>query len=125
MKTNIKMFDMLDSLAKIHGLSDVAWAAASQIRRPTIPELRRISRVTLTAIEDAGIKRACTLEKILRLHSGLSIKIGYPLVNAALQNYLATESNQDLRLQLLILILRDAAPEKKDQAEALLKSVLK
>jgi hypothetical protein len=125
MKINIKVFDMLDSLARLHYISDVEWAAASQIRRPTIPELRRISRVNLTAADAPGIKRACTLEKILQLHSGLSIKIGHTILNTALKKYLETEADQDIRLQLLILILKNATKEKKDEAERMLKSVLK
>lgn len=125
MKVNIKVFDMLDSLARLHDISDVVWAAASQIRRPTIPELRRISRATLTAGDDPGIKRACTLGKMLQLYSGLSIKIEHPILNTALINYLETEADQDIRLQLLVLILKNATQEKKDEAEAMLKSVLK
>jgi len=125
MKINIRVFDMLNSIARRHHITDVEWAAASQIRRPTIPELRRISRVTLAAIDDPGIKRACTLEKILQLYAGLSIVVGSAVLNAALKTYLETESDQDIRLQLLILILKDARQDKKDEAEAMLKSVLK
>lgn len=124
MKINIRVFEMLDHIAKGHHITDVAWAGASRIRRPTIPELRRISRVTAAAIDHAGIKRACTLEKILKLCAGLRIKIGNAIVNATLKNYLATESDQDIRLQLLILILQDANKEKKDEAEVLLQSLL-
>jgi len=125
MKINVRVFDILNSIAKRHHISDVDWAEASQIRRPTIPELRRISRTTLTARHNAGFKRACTLEKILKLSAGLSIKIGNAIVNAALKDYLETESDQDVRLQLLILILKDAKQAQKDRAEAMLKSVLK
>ena len=124
MKISIRVFDMLDRIAKGHHLSDVGWAEASEIRRPTIPELRRVSRAISTACYDPGIKRACTLEKVLKLSAGLRIKVGNAIVNAALKNYLDTESNQDIRLQILILILQDANKEKKDAAEAMLKSVL-
>jgi hypothetical protein len=125
MKINVRVFDMLDSIAKRHHISDVNWAEASRIRRPTIPELRRISKVTAAAGDFTGIKRACTLEKILQLYAGLSAQIGSAIINRALKDYLNTESDQNIRLQLLLLILQDARQEQKDEAEALLKSMLK
>lgn len=115
---------MLNSIAKHHDISDVEWAEAAQIRRPTISELRRINRATRIAVKDVGIKRACTLEKILKLCAGLRIKVGSAVLNEALKNCIDVESDQDIRLQLLILILQDAAPEVKDEAEAMLKAVL-
>lgn len=124
MEANVKLFEMLDSIAKRHHISDVKWAEAARIRRPTIPELRRISRATSTGRDGAGFKRSCTLEKILKLYAGLSIKIGSAIVNAALKNYLESEADQGIRLQLLILILKDAKKERRDEAEAMLKSLL-
>ena len=66
MKINIRLFDMLYGLAEGHRLSDVQWAKASEIRRPTIPELRGLSRATSRATYYVGFKRACTLDKVLK-----------------------------------------------------------
>lgn len=124
MKIHIRMFDVLDRVAKSHCISDVEWAAAAEIRRPTIPELRRISRVSAAGIKDPRIRRACTMEKIIQLFAGLNKVIGSAVLNAELRNDLAIEYDQNLRLQLLLLMLKDAEKEKKDRAETMLKSVL-
>jgi hypothetical protein len=124
MKINIEVFNMLNSIAKLHNISDVEWAEASQIRRPTISELRRINRAAHKTGQDSGIRRACTLEKIIRLYAGLRIKVGSAILNEALRNCIETESNQDIRLLLLILILQSAKDENKDEAEAMLKVLI-
>ena len=126
MKISIHVFDCLDKVAKRHRITDIAWAEAAKIRRPTIPELRRLSRTVASGVKgETDLKRSCTLDKILKLYSGLRIKLGDAVVSEAVRNYITTESDQYLRLQLLILMLRDAKKEKRNKAEQLLKSVVK
>ena len=126
MKISIRVFDCLDKVAKRHRITDIVWAEAAKIRRPTIPELRRLSRTAASGVKgETDVKRSCTLDKILKLYSGLRIILGDAIVSEALKNYVTTERDQFLRLQLLILMLRDAKKEKRNKAEDLLKSVVK
>ena len=121
MKINIQIFEMLDKLAKSHHITDVQWAQAAIMRRPTIPELRQISRKAATGASSVGSKRACTLEKILKLSYGLSNIVGGTVVNLKLKVFIEGETDQNIRLLLLMLILQNAPKEQKDIAETLLK----
>ncbi len=125
MKIDVRVFDLLDGIARSYKISDIEWAEAAEIRRPTIPELRRLSRVVVRGGDQRAVKRACTLEKILKLYAGLRVKVGDPVVKEALRNFIETERDQNLRLQLLLLMLRYTKAETKDEAETMLRSVLK
>jgi len=118
---SIRIFDMLDRISKLHRITDLEWAEAANMRRATISELRRVSRVTANGVYTAIRKQICTLEKILKLSEGLSIKVGSTIINLILKNHIESEPNQDVRLQLIIMILQNAPKETKDIAESLLK----
>lgn len=124
MEINIGVFNILNSLAKHHDITDLEWSEAAGIRRPTISVLRRIVRSASKPGKDKGIKELCTLDKIIRLYNGLRIKIGSTILNEALRRGIDVETDQTVRLQLLILMLKDAEAEIKDEVEAMLKGVL-
>ncbi len=124
MKISVRVFDCLGEIARVHSISDYEWAEAAEIRRPTIPELRRVSRAERTGREEEDFRRACTLEKISKLYEGLRRLLGNAVMVEALKKYIEEEPDQYLRLQLLMLILNKARKETRDKAESLLKSIV-
>ena len=124
MKISIRVFECLDEIARSHSISDYEWAEAANIRRPTIPELRRVSRAIKSSRVKDDFKRACTLEKISKLYEGLKGKLGNAVVVEALKKFIESESDQYLRLQLMMLIVDKSNKETRDRAESLLKGIL-
>lgn len=124
MEISIQVFEALDAIAKRYNISDVDWAEAANIRRPTIPELRRLSRSYISGSKDLKLNRICSLEKMIKLYSGLRIKLGNATVNEALKKVINGEPDQYMRLQMLILILKHEKKEAKDKAEDMLRKLI-
>jgi len=120
MKAQIEIFTALDNIATKHGIKDEEWAAKSNIRRPSISELRRIQKNT-TNQTDEKIGRSCTVEKLSALFSGLYKILGGEVLRSELLAAIEKEKNQDIRMMLLTMILRDAPKETKDAVESNMK----
>ena len=119
MKVTIAIFDCLDRIAQNQNINDTDWAKAAILRRPTIPELRRLSREMrgLTAITEGKVKRACTVEKIDMLLRGLRLLVEGDILKKELKACIEREMDQDVRLMLYALALREAKSEVKKQVE--------
>jgi hypothetical protein len=120
MKAKIELFTALDTIAKTHEITDEDWAKKSKIRRPSISELRRMGRIDRAKSEEK-IGRACTIEKISSLFTGLYKIIGGDVLRNDLKNVIDSEKDQDIRMMLWALILRDAPKETKDSVESNMK----
>lgn len=129
MKVNIRIFDCLDDIWIAHRgqLTDDDWARAigGNFRKPTISELRRISRNTrLNKAELTG--RACTIDKIVLLYAGLINLFGGEIVRKDIQKCIKNEPDQETRLILLALMIAKTSPaDIKTQAEQFLGLLVK
>ena len=120
MKAKIELFTALDTIAKKHDITDEDWAKRAKIRRPSISELRRMGRIDKEkSLEKIG--RACTIEKISALFIGLNKLIGGDVLRNDLRAVIDSEKDQDIRMMLWALILRDAPKETKDSVESNMK----
>lgn len=124
MEINIRVFDSLDAIAKSHRITDIEWAELAKIRRPTIPELRRISRETKSGVGKARFRKICTLDKIVKLYAGLSLKLGNAELSKHLKKSIENEPNAVLRLHFLVLLLQQSDKEKRDRAEIMLRTLI-
>jgi hypothetical protein len=120
MRTNITVFKWLDDVRHLHGIKDEVWATASDIRRPTISELRRIFKNP-----NDKVGRACTIEKISALYNGLHKLIGGNELKKHLEECLSKELDQDVRLMMLSMALRNADKSGKDLVEKTIRMVIK
>lgn len=120
MKAKIELFTALDTIAKKYAVRDEEWAKKSKIRRPSISELRRIARIDRDKSSEK-VGRACTIEKISALFSGLYKILGGEVLGSELLVAIEKEKNQDIRMMLLTMILRDAPKETKDAVESNMK----
>mgnify|MGYP000855471337 FL=1 len=120
MKVKITIFNALDNIAKRHNVTDEAWAKSAKVRRPTISELRRMA-IIANNNSDEKIGRACTLEKISSLFKGLYNILGGEMIKTDLLATIAHEKDQDVRLMIWSLILKDAPKETKDAIEGSMK----
>jgi hypothetical protein len=120
MKAQIEVFTALDNIATKHNIKDEEWALKSNIRRPSISELRRIQKNTINQT-DEKIGRSCTVEKLSALFSGLYKILGGEVLGSELLVAIEKEKNQDIRMMLLTMILRDAPKETKDAVESNMK----
>jgi len=124
MEINILVFNALDVIAKRHRISDVDWAEAAGIRRPTISELRRLRKTNVKGDKEMKLHRVCSLAKMIKLYTGLSIILGNGPLNEEFKKVINDETDQYMRLQMLILMLKNEKKEKQDQAEKMLRKVL-
>lgn len=120
MKAKIELFIALDSIARAHKIKDNEWAKQSGMRRPSISELRRMVKIS-TAKSSEKIGRACTIDKITTLFVGLHAILGGDILRSELQKVIDKENDQDIRLMLWSMILRDAPKETKDSVESNMK----
>ena len=120
MKVNIAIFQCLDDIASHKQITDEDWAVRSNIRRPTISELRRIAR-------NPNMKtgRACTIEKVTSLYNGLIKLLGGEALRKHIERCIEKEPDQTTRITLLALATSDADQEGKDLIEQTMKMVLK
>jgi len=125
MNINTQFFDALDFIAKSQNITDVDWAEASHIRRPTLSELRRLSRSGGISAQIFYFSRACTLVKMSKLYSGLSAIIGKDQLKRNFIKAVDNESDQFMRLQMLILMLKNESTSKQDKAGRMLKKLMK
>jgi hypothetical protein len=126
MKTSISIFEYLDGLRTTHAtrISDVEWAAASGIRRPTIPELRRRAKSIREGGKPTG--RPCTVEKITLLFAGLQKLIGGDVLRRKILEIVEHEPSRTTRMVLLALIAAEKVdPETGDLLEQSLKIAIK
>ena len=117
-ETEISTFEVLMRVAETNRITDTAWAAAAGLTQPRIGELRQIMRImreeNLTQEEaSAKIQRSCTLDKILKLHEGLTKLLGEEIMKHEIDKILATIKDPRLRLQILAMGL-----SKQDCLEA-------
>lgn len=120
MKAKIELFTALDKVARKHSITDEKWAKQACIRRPSISELRRMAIIN-TKKSSERIGRACTIDKITTLFTGLHKILGGEALRNDLQNVIAVEKDQDVRMMLWSLLLRDAPKETKDSVESNMK----
>jgi hypothetical protein len=121
MKAEISIFKCLDDLRNHHNIRDGAWAKASNdIRRPTISEMRRLLKTP-----NIKIGRSCTIEKLSALYDGLLHLIGGEELKKHLEECLKTEPNQNARLLMLAMALRESDRAGKDLIESTMRMVLK
>jgi hypothetical protein len=120
MKAQIEVFTALDNIASKHNIKDEAWALKSNIRRPSISELRRIQK-NIANQTDEKIGRSCTVEKLSALFPGLYKILGGEVLRSELLVAIEKEKNQDIRMMLLTMILMDAPKETKDAVESNMK----
>jgi hypothetical protein len=118
MKVKIEIFNNLDKIALLHRITDEEWAKSSNIRRPSISELRRLY---LDRQEVRSIGRACTIEKIGLLFIGLYNILGGDVLKKEMMAVINNETNQDVRMMMLSLLLRNAPKETKDAIEGSMK----
>jgi ATP phosphoribosyltransferase regulatory subunit HisZ len=120
LKVDITVFAKLDDVAKRHKITDEEWSDASDIRRPSISELRRLLKNKHTASSEK-IGRACTASKINKLFSGLLGLVGGDEVKKELIEIINQEQDQNTRLILWAVLLQNAPQSSKDAAEGSLK----
>jgi hypothetical protein len=116
MKVPIKLFECLDEVAKRHNIKTLEWANAANIRRGDIYDLRNLSE---NPHEDIG--RACTVEKINKLVSGLKLLVGGNVTKNELRHCIEKEmddSNTDMLIQMMGQFISDFGDtEAKDKAK--------
>lgn len=108
-------------------MPDDEWVKAigGDFRKPTISELRRLSRNIRTS-SDERVGRACTLEKILQLYSGLMNLFGGEIVRKDVEKCI--EKTTDLKTRILlrsILLTNSASNDLLEQYENILKTFSK
>ena len=124
MKTSIAIFEYLDKIRAQERISDVRWAAASAIRRPTIPELR--SRALSIRKGGKPTGRPCTVDKISLLFSGLFKLIGGEALRKKILDIIEDESNQTTRMIVLAMMTAERVDqETKDHIEQAMKLAVK
>ena len=121
MKIKIEIFNNLDTIARTHRITDDDWAKSANIRRPSISELRRLY---LDRQSSKSIGRACTIEKIGLLFLGLYNILGGDVVKKEMMAAINKETNQDVRMMMLSLLLRNAPQETKDAIEGSMKMAI-
>lgn len=121
MKVKIEIFNNLDKIARLHRITDDDWAKSSNIRRPSLSELRRLY---LDRQSSKSIGRACTIEKIGLLFLGLYNILGGDVVKKEMMAAINKETNQDVRMMMLSLLLRKAPQETKDAIEGSMKMAI-
>jgi len=129
MKINIEIFDCLDDIwNKNRGsMPDDEWVKAigGDFRKPTISELRRLSR-NIRISSDERVGRACTLEKILQLYSGLMNLFGGEIVRKDVEKCIEKTTDLKTRILLRSILLTNSAPnDLLEQYENILKTFSK
>ena len=112
---DIKIFSLLNEIARSHGISAVEWASAAEIRIPSISELRNlVTHAKVAPTLKTG--RACTFEKLNQLAIGLRKLVGDKLVTQRLLEYAEKEVNIDKKIVLLELAINSSSKWKKERA---------
>jgi hypothetical protein len=119
-KIKISIFVHPDKARAAFGISDEEWAKASHIRRPTISEMRRLEKNPGTEIG-----RACTYTKLSTLYDGLFKLRGGTELRKQLDDSLKSETDQEVRMILLIMELRNTSQSGKDLVENTIRMVIK
>ena len=122
MKVRIEIFNGLDTIARHHKVTDEQWAKSANIRRPSISELRRLY---LDRQLEKSIGRACTVEKIWLLYNGLHHILGGSILKKEMMEIVANEKDQDKRMMMLQLILKNAPKDIKDLIESSMMMAIK
>jgi hypothetical protein len=117
MKTKIEIFIALDDIAKKYRITDDDWAKQSDIRRPSISELRRLVKINF-AKSSEKIGRSCTLDKITSLFKGLHKILGGDVLRNELTEAIKKEKDAASRLILWSMILKDAPLDTIESVES-------
>jgi hypothetical protein len=118
MRVNVGVFDCLVKAASRHGITDVVWAEGAGISQPAISHLRLTSKI-LHGNPRAEVDRPVTIDKIETLYNGLRTLKGEQIV-ADVKDCIKSETNIDVKLQLLLLLLRSKTDDVKKQAVSML-----
>jgi hypothetical protein len=126
MKANIAIFEYLDLIRSTHPrrITDVEWAIASNIRRPTIPELR--GRALSIRKGGKPVGRPCTVEKLTLLFTGLQKIIGGDQLRKKILEIADGEKNLTTRMILLAMLASERVdPETIQHLEQTLRLAIK
>ena len=121
MKIRIEIFNHLDRIARGKNITDEDWAKSANIRRPSISELRRLY---IDRGLEKSIGRACTIDKITLLFTGLYKLLGGATLKKEIMDAINVEKDQDVRIIMLSLLLKNAPKETKDAVESNMKMAI-
>lgn len=127
MRINIRVFDQLDEVFRRlrNGNTDREWTDAAKVRWTTLSELRRLSKLQRTT-PGAKMGRSCTIDKIMSLISGLIKLRGEEAVRKEIERLIEAEKDEETRFLLkAIIIMKNADPDARKNAETMLDMVLK
>ena len=123
MKTSSLIFEYLDKAREDAGITDIAWAKKSGIRRPTIPEMR--SRAKSLRIGPPLKGRPITIKKVTFLHAGLSRLTGGDELKKKIFDLIADEKDQMVRMMMLLMAAQGADKEELDHLEKSIELIAK
>jgi len=103
-KTLRDIFETLDQIRALNNVQDTEWSRESGLPAPRISELRKRAK-----------KRACTVEKILKLTRGLQRIIGGSVLQKAILDKVESATDKKQKIILLVLLgIADSDDESLD-----------